>query len=400
MNRRWIPLLLAGLLGTAACFGGPPPPPPPPPPPATQICGQNFSSAGNYLISFYNLAHANTGFITADGFVPARLPDGRTLWWMSDTNTGTANADNSISNAGFRHNSVVWQEGSCLRPQLGNPDIINGSGGAWFWPGATIIQGNTMLVFSHKVEAASGPPGFEWRVIGSSVARFSWPSLQLLGTRQLPTKNPPNGGGPVPWGVRAVTGSDGLVYLYGKTHFVNPFAGAVGEAWLARASFSELADTNTSIELEYFTNPVAETPVTPAWSSSPNDAQPMTFTENLVQESSPLAQLSVVPYGNRYLAVAFAADAADAANGSPVWAWEADTPTGPWKKVMNGTSPRTIMTFTERSSDQLAYDARIARLQGTPGWTIVYSVNSPSLGWQDWTYYRGEFKAPSGLPPE
>jgi hypothetical protein len=398
MARRSLFIVVVSALVAAGCVGtatkdAPPPPPPPPPPRATQICGQNFSSAGNYLISFYNLGHANTGFITADGFVPIRLPDGRTAWWMSDTNRGTANPDNTWSNEGGVHNSVVWQEGSCLRPQFGNPEMMPNSGGAWFWPGSAVVDGNTITVFAYKVVPASGSPGFEWRVIGTSFARYSLPSLQLIsGPIDMPTTNAPNGGEPVPWGIRSFL-SGNTVYLYGTTRFTNPFAGPVAEAWLARAPLSD------PTQLEYFTNPVAVTPATPEWSPNFNDAKPMSFTENALPKSSPLAQLSVVPYGNRFLAAAFAADVFQDEQGrSFVRAWVADTPTGPWKMVMNGTNPRDVFTFQKRSPDQVAYDARIPQLSGGAGSTVVYSANDPIRGWQDWTLYRGEFATPSGLP--
>jgi hypothetical protein len=59
-----------------------------------------------------------------------RLPDGTTAWWMSDTMTGTANPNNSVSNGGFRHNTLVRQNNTCLTPKFGSPDMINGTGGA------------------------------------------------------------------------------------------------------------------------------------------------------------------------------------------------------------------------------------------------------------------------------
>jgi hypothetical protein len=310
---------------------------------------------------------------------------------MSDTNTGTVNPDNSVSNGAFRHNTVVQQGGSCLTPTFGSPDMINGTGGAWHWPGAAIVRGETMLVFSHKVVPGGGDPGFEWQVVGSSVARFSASSLQPLGPAvDLPRNRAPNDGAAIPWGVRAIDGPGGMVYLYGTTRFSSPF-GPVAEAWLARAPFDQ--PTN----LEYFTNPLL--PIDSAWSRNFANAKPMTFMEGLLEKSSPLAQLSVVPYGDGYLAGAFAADVfQDESGQSFVWAWTADSPEGPWQRVQNldGT-PKNVATFRKHSQDQFAYDAHIEQLPGT-GWTVVYSVNDPHRGWQNFTLYGGEFKRPIGLP--
>lgn len=390
MTHRTLMLLAAGLLAAAGCFGGPPPPPPPVQP--TQICGQAFGTANQYQTAFFNLGHAGTGWVTADGFVPVALPDGTTAWWMSDTMTGAPNGTNGVPSPGNRHNTLVQQGGSCLTPRFGSPDVINGTGGQFYWPGSAVIQDNTMLVFAHKVVPASGPPGFDWRVVGQSMARFSLPSLQLLGSPvDLPQDNAPDGGQAVPWGIRShFNAADGMVYLYGTTSVTaGPFIAA--EAWLARAPFSQ--PTN----LEYFTNPLL--PTDPAWSTDFADAQPMTFTRNALPDGAPLAQLSVVPYGNRYLAGAFEADTwGDEQGRSFVRAWVSDTPYGPWQMVVDVTgAPQTIATFQRRTADQIAYGAMIAQLPGA-GWTVVYSSNDPIRQWNDFTLYRGEFATPTGLP--
>jgi hypothetical protein len=120
MARHSITLLVAGLLAAAGCVGTKPTPPPRPAR-ATQICGQAFTSPDWYRIAYSNLARANAGWVTVDGFVPVDLQDGCTAWWMSDRMTGTANPDNSVSNIGNVHNSVVLQGGGCLTGNSGTP---------------------------------------------------------------------------------------------------------------------------------------------------------------------------------------------------------------------------------------------------------------------------------------
>jgi hypothetical protein len=226
------------------------------------------------------------------------------------------------------------------------------------------------------------------------MARFSLPDLQLQGSPvDLPHDNAPNGGGTVPWGIRSYfNGADGKVYLYGTTSYSIGVFGFVAEGWLARAPLSQ--PTN----LEYFTNPLL--PTVPAWSSDFADAKPMTFTRNAVPDGAPLAQLSVVPYGNRYLAGAFEADVFQDEQGrSFVRAWVSDTPYGPWQMVVDGTGqPQTVATFQRRTANQIAYGAMIAQLPGA-GWTVVYSSNDPNSGFSNFTLYRGEFATPAGLPP-
>jgi hypothetical protein len=147
----------------------------------------------------------------------------------------------------------------------------------------------------------------------------------------------------------------------------------------------------------------AITPLTPAWSTDFGKAQPMTFKKFALNEGvPPLAQLSVVPDpdGSGFLAGAFEADVFKDGNGrSFVRAWKADNPEGPWQIVMDGTQPRNVAIFQQRTQDQIAYDARIPQLPGAAGWTVVYSANATENQVHDFTLYRGQFDGPTGFPP-
>src|SRR6266508_3019822 len=102
-GKRTFVFVAAACLVAAGCLGGPPPPPPPEF--ATEVCVMAYGSASAYQNDFHQLTHGNTGWIHADGYVPAVLPDGRTAWWMSDTGVGTVNPDNSADPEGSVHNS-------------------------------------------------------------------------------------------------------------------------------------------------------------------------------------------------------------------------------------------------------------------------------------------------------
>jgi hypothetical protein len=402
MARRSLLLLVAGLLVAAGCIGGSGIPPPPPQRP-TQLCGLSFNSAGDYHSAFESLGHADTGWITADGFVPAKLPDGRVVWWMSDTMTGTVGGGNSVPSPVNVHDSTVEQGGGCLTPHLATIPY----GSTWYWPGSTVVVGNTLEVFSYKV--VSNPNKaypYDWDITGTSVTRFSLPSLQrTAGPTDVHVDHAPQNpykGGIVPWGIRSFyNAADGNVYLYGTTKRTgDPFPAA--DAWVARAPFGQEENA-----LEYFTNPnpldvpplsCVVVPPLPTWSGNFDCAKPMTFTSNTPMAGmSPVAQLSVAPSNGSFRGTAFSGDGFT--GSTPVWAWTATDPQGPWARVenVNGT-PKTIATFAPRTPQQFAYDARIADLPAGTGLTVVYGVNDPFNQNQDFTLYRGEFAHPNGLP--
>jgi hypothetical protein len=107
---------------------------------------------------------------------------------------------------------------------------------------------------------------------------------------------------------------------------------------------------------------------------------------------TPLGQLSVVPYGSKYLGSAIS-DVLD----TRVRAWIADSPEGPW------TYLGVVATAAFQNGDQIAYGGRVADLPGTARWTVGYNVNDPNPDHekQNVTLYRGQFATPASdvLPP-
>jgi hypothetical protein len=312
---------------------------------------------------------------------------------MSDTMTGTVGGGTSVPNPVNVHDSTVEQGDGCLTPHLAKIPY----GSTWYWPGSTVVVGNTMEVFSYKVVPASGQPGFEWRVVGTSVTRFTLPGLQLVsGPDDMPT-NTISTGEAIPWGIRSfLNPADNMVYLYGTTkHPIPNTLYTDGEAWVARAPAGQETDQS---KWEFFTDSTVALPDCPTlppplppWSTKFACAKPMKFTKSDGSAvGSPLAQLSAVPYGNRrYLAGAFVWDTV----APEIGAWTSDSPSGPWVQQSSNAA-----MFHPRDR-QIAYDARIAKLPG-PGWTVVYSENDPYNQNGDFTLYRGEFATPNGLPPE
>ena len=316
-------------------------------------CVGAFSTAAEYGDAFSDVAQFGTGWVTADGYVPVALPDGRTAWLMSDTLLGPPAVSGDTPT--FVHNSIVVQRGRCLTAVLGGTveqrtDLVPETDGRWCWQSAGVARARTLLVFCTIVEAADGPPGFAFRVVGSAVATFDLPGLTFRGMSPLPFAEP----GAVSWGTSAVRVGD-TVYVYGV---------ATGSAYVARVPFAGV----TTGPWSFWTGQ--------AWRARDAIA-PMTFTRG-----SPTGPPVVAASETGFVAVAFPHTLPD-----PIIAgWTARRPQGPWQ-------PRGPLVTASITGAQFAYEPRAADL-GTAGWTVIYNVNDPVAITTDPTVYGGRFVTP------
>ena len=150
---------------------------------------------------------------------------------MSDTLLGPpAVATGSV--ATFVHNSTVVQRGHCFTPVMGGTtarpaDLVPAAGGGFCWQSAGVTHAATLVVFCTMVEAADGPPGFAFRVTGSTLASFALPGLTYVGTTPLPFTEPDG----IRWGTGAVLQRGDWVYVYGR---------ATAAQYVARVRFDQL----------------------------------------------------------------------------------------------------------------------------------------------------------------
>jgi hypothetical protein len=312
-------------------------------------CAGAPKTVSAYRDAFAALPGSGTGYEVADGYVPVALPDGRTAWLMSDTLLTTPGAGRSSA---FVHNSIVVQRGHCFTPVLGGTvedrtEAVPGLFGRWCWPRAGVARGHTLIVFCDVVGASPGPPGFDFEVVGSTIATFHLPDLTFRRLTPLPFTEPAG----VPWGNGAVR-IDDTVYVYGST---------AGQAYVARTRF----DTVTGGPWKFWTGTT--------WGPR-SAAAPMQFGHG-----TPGGQPFMAVDGRRLRAVAFLRDVL-----SPeIEAWTAARPQGPWR--WTGTA-----ALAETVGAQFAYDARIAHL-GLVGWAVVYNVNDPEGTAPDLERYGGRF---------
>lgn len=316
-------------------------------------CAGTLRSSREYGDAFGRVAAFGTGWVTADGYVPVALPDGRTAWLMSDTRLGPPAVAGDAPT--FVHNSIVVQRGRCLTAVLGGTveqraDLVPEVDGRWCWPSAGVAQDRILLVFCTLVEAADGPPGFAFRVAGSAVAIFELPGLTLRGTSPLPFAETAD----VTWGTSAVRARD-MVYVYGV---------ATRAAYVARVPFARVARGPWAFWDGH------------AWGARTTIA-PMMFAGG-----TPTGSPVVAASGTGFVAVAFPRALPD----PTVAGWTARRPQGPWR-------PHGPLVTASLRGAQFAYEPRAVDL-GPAGWAVVYNVNDPVAIAADPTVYGGRFATP------
>jgi hypothetical protein len=234
-------------------------------------------------------------------------------------------------------------------------DLVPETEGRACWQSSGVARRHTLLVFCTLVEAAPGPPGFGFRMVGTAVSTFTLPGLTPAGVAPLPFAEPDG----VSWGTGAVLVGD-TVYVYG--------AGG-GHEYVARVGF----DRASTGPWSFWTGAT--------WGT--RDALgAMTFAGG-----TPVGPAFVTRTGAGLVAVAFPAPLPD----PTVAAWTATRPQGPWR-------PRGTVARAALQPGQFAYDARAADL-GTAGWAVVYNVNDPVAVATDPSTYGGRFVGAACLDP-
>jgi hypothetical protein len=273
---------------------------------------------------------------------------------MSDTLLGPPTVSGETPT--FVHNSIVVQRDRCMTAMLGGTvehrtDLVPDVDGRWCWPSAGVAKARTLLVFCTLVEAADGPPGFAFRVVGSAIATFDLPALTFRELSALPFTEP----SAASWGTSAVRAGN-TVYVYGV---------AAGNAYVARVPFARV----TAGPWTFWSGQ--------AWAGREAMA-PMTFTGG-----GPVGPPVMAATGTGYVAVAFTETLPD----PTIAGWTARRPEGPWR-------PQGTLVTASLTGAQFAYQPRAVDL-GPAGWTVVYNVNDPVAIATDPTVYGGRFATPA-----
>ncbi|MEP1123526.1 MAG: hypothetical protein ABJH68_06505 [Ilumatobacter sp.] len=260
------------------------------------------------------------GIAGADYAHAVELPDGRTLWYFQDVFFG---ADNDLSGDDFAHNAALVQDGDCFERLVAAGGDGNSWIGSWvetdlqnwLWPlDAEVGADGHLWLFLAEVQNPNGSGAARGALpVGTWVARYSLPDLQLVGMEPAPDSSRSLFG-------YSVVSDDEYSYLYGHCYRQFDQAGVIGfdpdcspHSYVARVPVGEFDQA-----LEYWTSA--------GWSDDRSDRLPVLSSEL----SMPM---SVQRFGDVYVA---ASDEGDWF-GDDVVVYTAPAPQGPWTESLRYT---------------------------------------------------------------
>ncbi|QGN33922.1 DUF5005 domain-containing protein [Microlunatus sp. Gsoil 973] len=159
------------------------------------------------------------GWASSDGTYSVKLPGDHVAWLMNDTFLGPVNPDESLTNPGFIHGSILpaHLDGVPYTTITGGtheapasiaspPDAVNGD--PWYWNGDGIMDGGKLRVFQGRIGQTDGPPPWNFGWLGSDIVTYTKDFTIDKITR---TYGQPDG---VNWGNELVS-CGGYIYIYG-----------------------------------------------------------------------------------------------------------------------------------------------------------------------------------------
>jgi hypothetical protein len=302
------------------------------------------------------------GWTGGDGAYSIPLPDGRILWTFGDSFLGTVNPNYSRPGSALLNNIFVIQEGNALTTLAGGttgqpkayvrPPEQNGD---FYWPGDGTVIGDKIYMFMLRIRLTGegGPFGFEH--VGTDVAIFSLPDIQLIRIEPLISTTQ------ILAGV-SIYEEDGYIYCYStKSTFGK-------NALVARVHVDSLRD------IEF-------------WDGQGWGSEFVGSAFMLKEDGSPLLvsnMFSVFKTGDTYRLLT-----QQDFLGNKIELYTGDSPLGPWRY-------RQIIYETPESGNGLwTYNASVHPHIQHPekGMLMTYSVNSSNFGdlFSDVRNYRPRF---------
>ncbi|SDS72158.1 hypothetical protein [Microlunatus soli] len=285
------------------------------------------------------------GWAASDGVYSAELPGHKVAWLMNDTFLGPVNADESMTEPGFIHGSILpagrdglpdttITGGTQAAPEsiASPPDGVDGD--PWYWNADGIVDGGKLRVFQGRIGKTDGDPPWNFGWLGSDIVTYSkdFTVESIVRTYGEP--------GTVNWGNELVRCA-GYTYIYGEKD---------STMYVARARVGHLVDK----DWDFWTGS--------SWSADPAAAGP------LVPDLG--ASYSVTPVDGRFV---LTTTSASIFTDHKIYVASAPTPVGPF------TERTAVYTAPEGGVGNIyaPYNVAAHPAISKPGELIIcYNVNS------------------------
>jgi hypothetical protein len=332
-------------------------------------CPGQFNAAADYQHAFDTRGPVWDG---GDGGLPVDLGDGRHLWLFGDTLSGPADGTSLLPGWRLLHNSIAIEDSQCMQFRLGGKDLAHVSdvlpgptADQWYWPTAGAVDRHAGVVYVSVARVTTGPgdPGFQWRVLGTSILTLDIHSLVVRSAAAVPS---PLG---LSWATSLLQ-SGPTIYVYGR---------GVTDAhqYVARTTFAHLRDG----AWEFWNGTT--------WSTNPQVAAMQFETYDGAPDTGPLPSVTVSAYGNGFIASTKRCDILC----DDLTAWYATAPNGPWFAVNENLG--RVITTSLRYPGQIAYGGHLFPAAG--GWLGLWSVGGSDSRMRKFMYGL-LVRAPSALP--
>jgi len=304
------------------------------------------------------------GWTGGDGAYSIPLPDGRLLWTFGDSFLGTVNPDYTRTGP-LVNNVFVIQDSDELTTLAGgteeNPEAYvtpwNNSN-HYYWPGDGVVIGNKLYMFMLRIRATGQGGVFGFEHIGSDMAVFSLPDLQLIDQYKV------NRSTEVMMGV-SIFRENEFVYVYGT------------RSTLGKNALVARYQVGNPTELEYWNGT--------GWGGQFDNNAYMQLANG--QNLGVSNQFKVFKWNGSYRLLV-----QDDFFGAAIKVYRSDSPVGPW------SNPITIYETPETGADGgniFTYNAFAHPhvIDPNKGMLVTYSVNSFDFFslFQDARLYRPRF---------
>lgn len=305
-----------------------------------------------------------------DGMYSIALPDGRSLFLMGDSYTGTVTAGRrSTSDHMYRNSYIVYDKGEVRAITDANgpgtsgavpPGVVDESR-KWYWPGHGFVVGNTLYVFQTLMyQGDDGMWGFRYET--TDILEYELPDIRLKRTTRIPFTGSPE----IHYGMAALNDGD-YIYIYAQVDVDNG-ANPVSEVLVARTTLDRLYD-----RWEYYTGA--------GWSANSADAAKLEGLASVPVSS----QFNVFRLQDKYVLLT----QNKRFNSAEIYTFVSDTPYGPWRNKQ-----LVFKTYEQEIPDLFTYNAMAHPQFEKDGMILMsYNVNTGVFEQQfsDVTTYRPRF---------